>query len=96
MNAGVEGAESGVSTTRQVADRRLGPWLRVMMVVAFGALALAVLAIPVVGFGSLLFVLLGVCAVMLLVMVGYGHQTRATLDAMGSGSGESSRKTGVR
>lgn len=67
--------------TRPVRDRHTGVWLGVMMFVAFGAVALAVLAIPFVGFGSLLFVFLAICAMMLLVMVQLGRRNRAILDA---------------
>ena len=96
MRARAEQVDSGVAATRPVAPDRMWRWMTVMMAVAFGALALTVLAIPVVGFGSLLFVFLGVCAVMLLAMVRYGHQNRETLDAGWNGSKGSRRERGGR
>lgn len=94
--AGEKRAGPGHSTARQTAAYRVWRWLTVMMAVALGALALAILAVPFVGFGSLLFVFLGVCAVMLLVMVRYGHQTRERLDAGWNEPEDSHRQTGAR
>jgi predicted membrane channel-forming protein YqfA (hemolysin III family) len=66
-------------------------WLAVMMFVAFGALALAVLATPLVGFGSLILVFLALCGVMLLVMIGYHRRNRETFDAWNGTEHDESR-----
>lgn len=52
-----------------------------MMFVAFGVLALALLATRFVGFGSLILVFLAVCGVMLLVMIGYHRRNREAFNA---------------
>lgn len=67
--------------SRAEQGRSVGTWLAVMMFAAFGALALAVLTIPFLGFGSLILVFLTVCGAMLLVIVGYRRRSRETYDA---------------
>ena len=54
-----------------------------MMLVAFAALALAVFATPLVGFGALILGFLVVCAVVLLAMVRYGRQNQAMIAMSG-------------
>jgi hypothetical protein len=75
------GSEAANRGSRNDRVWHVWSWLAVMMFVAFAALALGVLAIPFVGFGSLILVFLAACAVMVLVMANYAHKNREALDA---------------
>ena len=72
-STGIEGREDRV--------RHVWGWLAAMMFVAFGALLLALLATPLVGFGSLVLVFLALCGVMLLVTLNYSRRNRESVDA---------------
>lgn len=78
--------ERGARPTRPPRAYRLGWGPVAMMLLAFGALALAVLAAPLVGFGALIVVFLAICGVMLLVMVRYGRRNQAEIKAFGDPS----------
>lgn len=61
-----------------------GSWLAVMMFVAFGALAIAILATGLGGLGALALVFLAVCALLLLILARYGRRSQFPTGANGS------------